>query len=387
MLNIFKLKLKKSYKLDKLEFFKGIKKPMKFQPITRNWKNSIYVYNKNTLSNIPEATRLINKLIKDYFYSFKIKNLKKIRRYIKIKKNLRHRILLSDGEYKHTNDLLDITIYFHNRQLSSYKSLYSKRLIFILKKYVFKKKLLWLKRLNLKYLIYKKGLEKLLISKKGLEKFLLNGKLEKILFYQKNNKKYLKKFAKRSLRKTIALMHLKKLMFINEYKFNTYYLQNLINIVKKIYKKDIRFNFIKIKGIYMNSDILTQDLVTRIRKNRRRLNYYLRKTLLRAKIKKLKNPIDWSENDLRGIVLKKVDYKEVTGIRIQASGRLTRRFTASRSISKLKYKGNLVNLNSSLEGEHSSLLRGNFKPNLEFTKLNSKTRIGSFGIKGWVSGQ
>jgi hypothetical protein len=32
------------------------------------------------------------------------------------------------------------------------------------------------------------------------------------------------------------------------------------------------------------------------------------------------------------------------------------------------------------------VLRGNFKPNLQFTKLNSKSRIGSFGIKGWVSG-
>jgi hypothetical protein len=26
------------------------------------------------------------------------------------------------------------------------------------------------------------------------------------------------------------------------------------------------------------------------------------------------------------------------------------------------------------------------RPNLKLTKLNSKTRIGSFGIKGWISG-
>jgi hypothetical protein len=26
------------------------------------------------------------------------------------------------------------------------------------------------------------------------------------------------------------------------------------------------------------------------------------------------------------------------------------------------------------------------RPNIQFTKLNSKTRIGSFGVKGWVSG-
>jgi hypothetical protein len=32
------------------------------------------------------------------------------------------------------------------------------------------------------------------------------------------------------------------------------------------------------------------------------------------------------------------------------------------------------------------LLKGNLKSNVQFTKLSSKTRIGSFGIKGWISG-
>ena len=42
---------------------------------------------------------------------------------------------------------------------------------------------------------------------------------------------------------------------------------------------------------------------------------------------------------------------------------------------------------SSINSYPSVLLRGKFKSNLEYTKLNSKTRIGSFGIKGWVSGK
>ena len=37
---------------------------------------------------------------------------------------------------------------------------------------------------------------------------------------------------------------------------------------------------------------------------------------------------------------------------------------------------------SSVKGYSSVLLRGNFKPNLQYTKLNSKSRIGSFGVKG-----
>jgi hypothetical protein len=31
------------------------------------------------------------------------------------------------------------------------------------------------------------------------------------------------------------------------------------------------------------------------------------------------------------------------------------------------------------------MLRGHFKPNLQYTNVNSETRIGSFGLKGWVS--
>jgi ribosomal protein S3 len=32
------------------------------------------------------------------------------------------------------------------------------------------------------------------------------------------------------------------------------------------------------------------------------------------------------------------------------------------------------------------LLKGNLKSNIQYTKSKSKTRIGSFGIKSWVSG-
>ena len=89
---------------------------------------------------------------------------------------------------------------------------------------------------------------------------------------------------------------------------------------------------------------------------------------------------------LKKIIFDNIRYKKISGIRIQAAGRLTKRYTASRSISKLRYKGNLININSSIKGRPSALLRGKFRPNLQFTKLNSKTRIGSFGIKGWISG-
>ena len=88
------------------------------------------------------------------------------------------------------------------------------------------------------------------------------------------------------------------------------------------------------------------------------------------------------QKSLQKVVLQNIKYKHITGFRLEASGRLTRRYTASRSQHKVRYKGNLVNVYSSIKGYPSSILRGNFKPNLQYTKLNSKSRIGSFGVKG-----
>ena len=81
-------------------------------------------------------------------------------------------------------------------------------------------------------------------------------------------------------------------------------------------------------------------------------------------------------------MLNSLKHKVVNGIRIEASGRLTKRIVAARSIFKLRYNGNLKNTDSSRKGFSSVLLRGHFKSNLQYTKLSSKTRIGSFGLKG-----
>lgn len=85
---------------------------------------------------------------------------------------------------------------------------------------------------------------------------------------------------------------------------------------------------------------------------------------------------------LRNIIINNLKYKHTTGFRLEAKGRLSRRYTASRSVFKLKYKGNLLNLDSSFRGISSIILKGNLKSNIQYTNLKSKTRIGSFGIKG-----
>ncbi len=87
-------------------------------------------------------------------------------------------------------------------------------------------------------------------------------------------------------------------------------------------------------------------------------------------------------NFMVNTVLNSLKNKEINGVRVEATGRLSRRFTAARSVFKFKYKGNLKNLDSSYKGLSSVLLRGHVKSNLQYTKIKSKTRIGSFGLKG-----
>ena len=87
-------------------------------------------------------------------------------------------------------------------------------------------------------------------------------------------------------------------------------------------------------------------------------------------------------NNIENIIFNIIKYKKISGLRLEATGRLSRRLTASRSIFKFKYKGSLKNIDSSYKRMPSVVLRGHIKPNIQYTKINSKTRNGSFGIKG-----
>jgi len=427
MLNIIKLKLKNKYKNVGINTKDKIIRSKEFTPAVRNWKNSIYVYNKNTLGLIPEANKLTINLIKNYFnlYNLKLEEKIKIKAkrnkfQIKLRKISKHKIFLSDGEFKHTNDIVNITIYFYNRQLLNYLYKISKRFNRFLKKKIFKTKLLLIRKTGLKYI--EEQIRQKDVIFKALASSNYNSDIQKKIFYNKIIEEYqniyYKRFIKKSLKRILFFIYFKQLIYINKSKFNSSYLQNLICLIKKIYKKNIQFNFINVKYFYINSDIFTQSLVLKIKKNRRKLLRYLKSCILKTNIKNIKinSTSKYSSNSnyiklynnslyttnqllynlllqnkakskyLKEIVFNNIKYKRISGVRLQAEGRLTKRNTASRSISKLIYKGNLININSYIKGRPSVLLKGKFRPNLQFTKLNSKTRIGSFGIKGWISG-
>ena len=93
-----------------------------------------------------------------------------------------------------------------------------------------------------------------------------------------------------------------------------------------------------------------------------------------------------SSKYLKKVVLHNIKYKRISGVRLEIAGRLTNRSSASKTQHKVKYNGNLENVYSSMMGYNSSVLRGHFKPNLNYTNFNSKKQAGSFGVKGWLSG-
>nr|YP_010951034.1 ribosomal protein S5 [Lophophyton gallinae]WML69430.1 ribosomal protein S5 [Lophophyton gallinae] len=378
MLNIIKNKIKHSYKNLTLNSKHKVLWPNKFIPIVRDWKNSIYTFNKNSLNNIIEANKLINKLINGYFNLYNLKIEEKIRKsnnFNKRKRNIsKNKILISLGQFKHTNDLINITIYFYNRQLITYKYILERKYLnFLLKKKkLIKENLFLIKKLGLKLIKRESNLKNLLLKTIKDKDKLNNIKLN-----------LYKNFIEKSLEKEFIYLYLIILIFINKSKFNNYYLHNLTNLIKKIYKKNIQFNFINLKYHYLNSDIFTKILLLKLSVIKRKVLYSLSRSIKKVKVLEDENVINDSKY-LKGIVLENIKYKKVSGVRLEVSGRLTKRFTASRSLSKLKYKGSLTNTKSSVKFESSALIRGNFRPNLEYTKLHSITRIGSYGIKGWV---
>lgn len=97
-------------------------------------------------------------------------------------------------------------------------------------------------------------------------------------------------------------------------------------------------------------------------------------------IQEIKNSLNFELS-----VLKHMKNKTFIGLRIEASGRLTKRLTASRTISKIKTIGGIKNIESSFKSLPTTNTKGYLPSNLDFTKSNSFTLIGSYGLKGWVN--
>ena len=206
-------------------------------------------------------------------------------------------------------------------------------------------------------------------------------------------------------------------------KSNNIYLSRLNNILKKRYGKKISLNIVDLKYIYLDSNIMASAITTKLKDRKKRvlrvlkralglikkpyfkIHFYNRKkTLEQLNVNFLlmdKNlnmsTYSLSKNILNKDLFKKpsnyksrlllfhLKHKIVSGVRLQGSGRLTRRLTASRSISKFKYMGSLQNIESSRQAVSTVMLRGYMKSNLQYMNINSYNRNGAFGVKVSVS--
>jgi hypothetical protein len=263
------------------------------------------------------------------------------------------------------------------------------------------------------------------------ERLLIFMNLIKFYTYKYPNYEYYKKVANRKYLKN--LYRLRYLLKFNSVKFEKPFITKLVDIVERIYGKKVEFNIVNLNKVYFNSDIFTQAIITKLRKRKNRINRMLRRSLNKVKVikinKNLRNTIDalyirnylvndirnayindmfnnlnvkkdslnklllnyfpsadkLKENSLKYYIFKYLKHSKLAGIRLEAKGRITKRFKASRSLFKLIWKGSLKNIDSSNKKLSAVMLRGNTKSNVQYSMLKSKYRIGAFGLKGWVS--
>lgn len=446
-------------------------KTKRFPAATKEWFNSIYSYNKNTVKSLPSNDVYVAKLIKSYFNLFN-KNFEKRAKLevarLKVRKNGMHRILVGKPEFKHTNDKVIITLFVFNQELVSLK----KRLrSFNLLKYldIFfgslssksagirpKYKLQNFKNTCNKFLKRINILNSKYINNLKYSFFLI----EKIpVFYSIRN----------ILGNIILYLRVKRLIYLNQYKFKSIHILSLKHLIQKVYGKTVEFNIVSLNRYHLNSSILT-DIMAKKLKNRnnrilrvidnvltritlpftRRLdypgkelkvlnlqNYIIRKNLDGAFINRYFKLIPFlsvkdknylsNNNDVKKLILKKIindklnillkslypkqytmslsknnklyvrlrnlentmldnlKNKMISGVRIEASGRLSKRLIASRAVFKMRQRGSIRNITSSYQNIPSVLLRGYLTSNLDFSKSRNRTPTGAFGLKGWIS--
>lgn len=123
-MKIFNNNLKKNCKTILFNKNLGDVGKIKYLPsFSKEWKNTAYYFNKNTLKNIPVNDLNINKIIKAYFNLYFKDNKFTESKFILLKRrrNLLRRIYVSSAEIKHTNNKAIITLYTVNREKNALK--------------------------------------------------------------------------------------------------------------------------------------------------------------------------------------------------------------------------------------------------------------------------
>lgn len=377
-----------------------------FPPVSKEWKNSVYIFNQNNLKNFPIYDININNLIKHFFnLQFNYKFLYKKYSPSKLRLRSYNKIYASKAEIKHTNNKAILTVYVYNREKIS-----------LLRK---------IKILNKSF--YKKI------------KLLINKNKEIFGFYNSEDSNIIhNKSIKVLLYKNLILLRKYKLrLSLNKYKFEEKLLYKLKNFIIKFFNKKVEFNIVNIRSVIFHSDFFTKIVTSKISKKKAKIiaimdtilnkvvlpkvNRIIEKSLEKKKLNFIENKykylnisfvlknnnlsellnklyyniiLDYNNNNLNKdyfkiyeIIFNSINYKNIGGIRLEAKGRLTKRYRADRAVFKVRWKGGLKNIDSSYKGLSSVNMRGYLKPNIDYSIFTSKRRVGAFAVKGWVSGK
>jgi hypothetical protein len=160
----------------------------------------------------------------------------------------------------------------------------------------------------------------------------------------------------------------------------------IVSLIDKIYGKYVNIKLVELKSVHLNSNIFSSAIGLKLRDRKNKVVRIFKKAIIKMvkipDLHTLRIFDDSKESMMKNNILTVIKQQVVSGVRFEAAGRLTRRLTALRAIFKYRYTGSLKDLRSSLNNQSSTLLRGHVKANLQYTVINSKTRNGTFGLKG-----
>jgi len=304
-----------------------------FPPASQEWYNSIYAYNKIYNKNITIADKNLSQLIKIYYnLYFSNKLLYNKRILTRFRRLAINKIFISKAELKHTSSKVIITLYIYNEENRilfnrlkiieailfpffnstsnkgyEYKILSLKDKLNSIKKWKNVSFLILLEDtknnvielINLEKKVLETCHDLKIRSSKSLEIETLEKNLNNILsiiatckndpiFFKNYESKYNRFLNKTFLDKEIiTIAYYKLLLSLNKYKFEDKFLLKLKPFISKIYNKDIEFNIVNLKAIYLNSDIFTQAISLKLRNRDNRLLKVLRYFLYMVKLPKV----------------------------------------------------------------------------------------------------
>lgn len=427
--------------------FKGNNKY--FSPSNSEWSNSVYLYNKGSRNPYPLLDSIVLKYIKTYFNMYKgskksmMLNTKKrfssTRKVWVSKVQIKHtsdKVIINTYVFDRINNIIvkKLNYYIKNngKSFSSFlKTLNTDNI------------------LNNIYSIKKRVVSSDNIHESVSSTLGFQNKVEDMNKIISNNtykaqdtssfrnlSEFNNKIVKRtdlllkyvfSLKKTFILKkiweNIKTTLYcynfikLNTLKYKKIFVINLLKIISKLYgNKEVVLNIIYLKNYYFNSTILSDLIAYKGKERGNNISKTFDKALTSIKITPIrKNIMHKTSNikneqhtsitesinnynldrvirghsvefiDVEQAVLNRLEGKSVIGVRLEGAGRLTKRFTADRAVKKLKYVGTLKNIDSSFRGISKQMVRNTLRPNTQYSKVKSKNRIGSFGIKGWIN--